>query len=136
MPKTSLWWGLAFVALSVAPSPAASASAGDSETELWRDKNFVKAAEAIRKGNWEKTSTRAVAIIGLYEMGRALDRTERRLQAQADRFYGFVYWGSWVAGIYLILQLILSLAMIIRLRQRPAQRAARGSEQSEEEFRP
>lgn len=126
--------GLAIAILFFA-GPAVGATAGDTETDLWKSESFVKKAQAIKEGIWDKTSARDVAIIGLYEMGRVLDRMERRLQSQTERLSAFVYWGSLVVGVYLILQLILSLTVIVRLGRRPAQRDTRGAEPPGEEFR-
>lgn len=97
----------------------AGVQASNGDVEVWKDQSFLKKVQALKKENWNKTTTRDVAMIGLYEMGTALDRFERRLQSQMDRLYLFTYWGSWAIGAYLVLQLILSLAVIIRLRQRP-----------------
>jgi len=47
--------------------------------ELWKSERFVKKAQAIKVGNWEDVSPRDLAIAGLYEMGRAVNRIEDRL---------------------------------------------------------
>lgn len=106
----------------------AGVQAGNGDVEVWKNEGFLKKVQALKKENWNKATSRDVAMIGLYEMGTALDRFERRLQSRIDRLYLFAYWGSWAIGTYLVLQLILSLAMIIRLERRPSvQSSARGT---------
>lgn len=139
MPRRNLLFALVSITvlLLVAPTAVITAviPAGDTETEIWKNESFMKKAEAIKEGNWNKAGTRDVAIIGLYEMGRALDRMERRLQSRTERLSAFVYWGALVVAIYLVLQLVLSLTVIVRLGRRQPQRNARGAEPPGDEFR-
>lgn len=112
----------------------AGVQAGNGDVEVWKNEGFLKKVQALKKENWNKTTTRDVAMIGLYEMGTALDRFERRLQSQMDRLYVFAYWGSWAIGTYLVLQLILSLAMIIGLGRRPSVQSSARRTPPEENF--
>ena len=108
--------------------------ASNADVEVWKNEGFLKKVQALKKENWNEATTRDVAMIGLYEMGTALDRFERRLQSQTDRLYIFAYWGSWAIGAYLVLQLILSLTVIIRLGQRPTVQSSTHRTPPEESF--
>lgn len=114
-PGWVLLWGL-LLAWSPAVAPLA---AGAEEAEVWKNEAFVKKALAIRDGNWEKVTTRDVAIVQLFEIGRKAERLERRLRSQIDRIYVLVYWGGLALGAFLILHLVLTTAIVARLgRQR------------------
>lgn len=112
----------------------AGVQAGNGDVEVWKNQSFLKKVQALKKENWNKATTRDVTMIGLYEMGTALDRFERRLQSRIDRLYFFAYWGSWAIGTYLVLQLILSLAMIIGLGRRPSVQSSARRTPPEENF--
>lgn len=110
------------------------AQAGNADVEVWKDRDFLEKVHALKKENWNKATSRDVAMIALYETGTALDRFERRLQSRIDRLYLFAYWGSWAIGTYLVLQLILSLAMIIGLGRRPSVQSSARRTPPEENF--
>lgn len=100
---------LAFVVPSHAASPM-----NEQET-LWKNDSFVKTAQAIKRGDWNKTGTRDIAIVGLFELGHTVGRLESQLHSHLDRFYAIAYRGALILGGYLLLQLVLSLAIVVRL---------------------
>jgi len=91
------------------------AGTDDTMAELWKSERFVKKAQAIKVGNWEDVSPRDVAIAGLYELGRAVNRIEDRLESEVDRLFGFARVGALVLAAYLVAQLVLTLVLIIKL---------------------
>jgi len=130
--------GLALVLIYVLslcyiPSVTAASVSGSQE-ELWRDDSFAKKARAIKESDWNKVETRDIAIVALFDLGRATDRIEHRIQSQMDRFSAFASWGASILALYLILQLILSLLVVIRLGRILAQRTIPKMPQREEHF--
>ncbi len=91
------------------------AGTDDTMAELWKSERFVKKAQAIKVGNWEDVSPRDVAIAGLYELGRAVNRIEDRLESEVDRLFDFARVGALVLAAYLVAQLVLTLVLIIKL---------------------
>jgi hypothetical protein len=119
MRDKSLGWALLWGLLLAWSPPAAQLAAGVEEAEVWANEAFVKRASAIRDGSWEKVSTRDVAIVQLFEIGRKAEGLERRLSSQIARFYTLAYRGGLALGTFLILHLVLTIAMLARLgRQR------------------
>ncbi len=91
------------------------ASTGDPIADLWQSESFVKKAQAIKAGDWEDIKPQDVAIAGLYEMGRAVNRLEGRLESEIGRLYRFALVGALVLAAYLVLQLVLTFVLILRL---------------------
>lgn len=110
------------------------AAAGEA-TEIWKNETFIKRAETIKEGKWDEVTTRDVALVQLFEIGRMAEKVERRLSAQMDRFYQLAYRGALLLGVFLILHLVLTFAVFLRLGRHgaPGERRARGS--SAEDFR-
>jgi hypothetical protein len=90
-------------------------SAQASKKEIWKDEEFVKRVEAIKKRGWDKIETRDVAMLQFYEMSRLAEKVESRLISQADRFYELALIGAVALGAYLILQLLLMLILVVRV---------------------
>ncbi len=86
-----------------------------SEKELWKDAEFVKKVEAIKKQGWDRIETREVAMLQFYEIGHLAEEVESRLTSQADRFYKLALTGGVALGIYLVLQLLLTLVLVVRV---------------------
>ena len=124
---------VSIIALLLIACPA-GVQASNTHVEVWKDEGFLEKVQALKKENWNKATSRDVAMIGLYEMGTALDRFEGRLQSGMDRLYLFAYWGSWAIGGYLVLQLILSLGVIIGLGRRPRVQSGTHRTPPEEDF--
>ncbi|OGQ79447.1 MAG: hypothetical protein A3G40_06515 [Deltaproteobacteria bacterium RIFCSPLOWO2_12_FULL_57_22] len=124
---------VSIIALLLIACPA-GVQASNAHVEVWKDEGFLEKVQALKKENWNKATSRDVAMIGLYEMGTALDRFEGRLQSGMDRLYLFAYWGSWAIGAYFVLQMILSLAVIIRLGRRPPVQSGTHRTPPEENF--
>ena len=115
-------------------SPVTAGSPGDTQEDLWKNESFIKKAQAAKAGNWKRVKSRDVAIVTLFELGRAADRIERSLQSRMDRFYTFAYWGAAILGLYLVLQLAMSLIVIARLGRRTGQGGVRGTWPPEGDF--
>lgn len=126
MQKKALWFVFALVFVLVNAPAAPVRPAGVVKAEIWKNESFVKKAQLVKEGNWDKISTRDVAIVQLFEIGRAAERIERRLRAEANRFYTLAFRGGLLLGVYLILQLAMTLILIIRLGRRAGQRNYRG----------
>ncbi len=119
--------------ISVVPSHAASPM--NEQEALLKNDSFVKAAQAIKRGDWKETGMRDIAIVGLFELGRTAGRLESQLQSHLDRFYAFAYRGALILGVYLVLQLVLSLAIVIRLARMRGQASVRETRSPGESFR-
>ncbi|MFQ5917727.1 MAG: hypothetical protein ACE5I0_07965 [Candidatus Binatia bacterium] len=92
-----------------------NASTEDAMTELWKSESFIKKAQAIKAGDWEDVKPQDVAIAGLYEMGRAVNRLEGRFESELNRLYSFALIGVLVLAAYLVLQLVMTLVLILRV---------------------
>lgn len=134
MSKKVLRSVMVWILFLVYVSPVTAGSPVDTQEDLWKNESFIKKAQAAREGNWNRVKSRDVAIVTLYELGRAADRIERRLQSQMDRFYTIAYWGAAILGLYLVLQLIMSLVVIVRLGRRASPGAIREARPREEDF--
>ena len=134
MSKKALGSVMVLILFLVYISPVTAGSPGDTQEDLWKNESFVKRAKAAREGNWGRVKSRDVAIVTLFELGRAADRIERSLQSQMDRFYIYAYWGAAILGLYLVLQLAMSLIVIARLGRRTGQGGVRGTWPPEGDF--
>ncbi len=117
MWKSILTIGLGILFLSCF-SIATASTIEDDQVELWKNERFLKKAQAIKAGNWEKVSPMEVAVVGLYEISREGARIERRLESELERLYSFVWIGGLALAGYLVAQLFLTLILVVRLGRR------------------
>lgn len=85
------------------------------KVEVWKTESFVKKAQAVKAGDWDDVSPQDVAIAGLYEVGRAVERIENRIESRVDRLYRYASVGALVLAAYLVLQLLMTLILVVRI---------------------
>ena len=117
MWKSILTIGLGILFLSCFSIGTAS-TIEDDQAGLWKNEKFLKKAQAIKAGNWEKVSPMEVAVVGLYEISREGARIERRLESELEHLYTFVWIGGLVLGGYLVAQLFLTFILVVRIGRR------------------
>mgnify|MGYP001245238087 CR=1 FL=1 len=115
MRGKGLWLPVSWVLSLLVGSFLICASVGAAQTELWKNQSFIKKARAIEAGDWEDVEPKEVAIAGLYEMARTVERVESRLESEVARLYSFARLGILVLAAYLVIQLLATLAILIKL---------------------